>query len=355
MKFYPAKIFIALMLLTTVSCSEYNKLLKSGSNKQKYDKALEYFNAGKYSRSLTLFKDIEHIFSQSDQADTVAFYTSLCSYKMGDFETSSQQFDEFRRRFGRSPFLEESEYYFAKGFYYLSPKPENDQSFTFQAMQAISEYLDRYPKSQKRDELLENMIELRQKLYDKAFLNAKLYYDVGYYNSAVTALRNAILKYPESNHREELAYLIVSAQCLYARNSVPALQRQRYLDTQNAYYSFIDEYPESKYRKEADKMQDEAKKFLEKYKEKPDGTEAEDSEEVTESAPSLNFSDQTGTTAKRGKAERKEKKEAKAAVEKEHKPAKESKAAREPKPKKEKSEKSNKSDNSETSKGTEEK
>ena len=288
------------MLLTTVSCSEYNKLLKSGSNKQKYDKALEYFNAGKYSRSLTLFKDIEHIFSQSDQADTVAFYTSLCSYKMGDFETSSQQFDEFRRRFGRSPFLEESEYYFAKGFYYLSPKPENDQSFTFQAMQAISEYLDRYPKSQKRDELLENMIELRQKLYDKAFLNAKLYYDVGYYNSAVTALRNAILKYPESNHREELAYLIVSAQCLYARNSVPALQRQRYLDTQNAYYSFIDEYPESKYRKEADKMQDEAKKFLEKYKEKPDGTEAEDSEEVTESAPSLNFSDQTGTTAKRG-------------------------------------------------------
>ena len=111
------------MLLTTVSCSEYNKLLKSGSNKQKYDKALEYFNAGKYSRSLTLFKDIEHIFSQSDQADTVAFYTSLCSYKMGDFETSSQQFDEFRRRFGRSPFLEESEYYFAKGFYYLSPKP----------------------------------------------------------------------------------------------------------------------------------------------------------------------------------------------------------------------------------------
>ena len=226
---------------------------------------------------------------------------------MGDFETSSQQFDEFRRRFGRSPFLEESEYYFAKGFYYLSPKPENDQSFTFQAMQAISEYLDRYPKSQKRDELLENMVELRQKLYDKAFLNAKLYYDVGYYNSAVTALRNAILKYPESNHREELAYLIVSAQCLYARNSVPALQRQRYLDTQNAYYSFIDEYPESKYRKEADKMQDEAKKFLEKYKEKPDGTEAEDSEEVTESAPSLNFSDQTGTTAKRGKAERKEK------------------------------------------------
>ena len=98
------------MLLTTVSCSEYNKLLKSGSNKQKYDKALEYFNAGKYSRSLTLFKDIEHIFSQSDQADTVAFYTSLCSYKMGAFGPRSPQFDDVRRRVGRSPVLAEAEY-----------------------------------------------------------------------------------------------------------------------------------------------------------------------------------------------------------------------------------------------------
>ncbi len=167
------------------------------SNKQKYDKALEYFNAGKYSRSLTLFKDIEHIFSQSDQADTVAFYTSLCSYKMGDFETSSQQFDEFRRRSGEARSSKSRNTISPKGSTTCRRSPKTiNRSRSSHA--AISEYLDRYPKSQKRDELLENMIELRQKLYDKAFLNAKLYYDVGYYNSAVTALRNAILKYPKA-------------------------------------------------------------------------------------------------------------------------------------------------------------
>lgn len=71
--------------------------------------------------------------------------------------------------------------------------------------------------------------------------------------------------YPESGHREELAYLIVSAHCLYARNSVASLQRQRYLDTQNAYYNFVDQYPDSKYKKEVDKMLEEAKKHLAKY------------------------------------------------------------------------------------------
>lgn len=171
------------------------------------------------------------MYAQSARADTLAYYTGLCYYKSGDFVSSAELFDGFRRRFGRSPFLEDAEYMYAKGFYFSSPKPEYDQTATHQALQAITEYLDRYPNSVKKDQLIENMIELRQKLYDKAFMNAKVYYDIGYYNSAVTALQNAIDMYPESGHREELAYLIVSAHCLYARNSVASLQRQRYLDT----------------------------------------------------------------------------------------------------------------------------
>ena len=71
-------------------------------------------------------------------------------------------------------------------------------------MQAIGEYLERYPNSHKKEDLAENLLDLRQRLYDKAYLNAKLYYDIGYYNSAVTALNNAIKRYPDSNHREEL-------------------------------------------------------------------------------------------------------------------------------------------------------
>ena len=210
------KALVVLAGVTAASCSGYSKVLKSNDSNLKYQTAIEYTDKGKYNKALTLFQDVAHVYAQSARADTLAYYTGLCYYKSGDFVSSAELFDGFRRRFGRSPFLEDAEYMYAKGFYFSSPKPEYDQTATHQALQAITEYLDRYPNSVKKDQLIENMIELRQKLYDKAFMNAKVYYDIGYYNSAVTALQNAIDMYPESGHREELAYLIVSAHCLYA-------------------------------------------------------------------------------------------------------------------------------------------
>lgn len=269
------KALVVLAGVTAASCSGYSKVLKSNDSNLRYQTAIEYTDKGKYNKALTLFQDVAHVYAQSARADTLAYYTGLCYYKSGDFVSSAELFDGFRRRFGRSPFLEDAEYMYAKGFYFSSPKPEYDQTATHQALQAITEYLDRYPNSVKKDQLIENMIELRQKLYDKAFMNAKVYYDIGYYNSAVTALQNAIDMYPESGHREELAYLIVSAHCLYARNSVASLQRQRYLDTQNAYYNFVDQYPDSKYKKEVDKMLEEAKKHLAKYGDPQNGSNSD--------------------------------------------------------------------------------
>lgn len=327
MKFHLSKIFIAATLLLITSCSGYNKLLRHGSSEDKYEKALEFYNNKKYSKALVLFKEVENIFNHSDRADSIMFYIGVCYYNTGDFVSSGEQFNTFRETFRRSPFLEEAEYYFAKGFYYSSSEPENDQTNTLVAMQAMGEYLEHYPNSHKKEELLEDLLNLRQRLYDKAYINAKLYYDIGYYNSAVTALNNAIKRYPDSNHREELLFLIVCSHYEFARNSVALKQRQRYLDMQDAYYTFIEEYPESIYRKDADKMFDDAKAFLDKFKDEDPGTETT---AVDEDSDQMNAS--TFTPTEKTDKEQPSKKD---------------------KDKRQKEKKSKKSDNSETENGTE--
>ena len=277
------KVGIVAVALSVVSCSGFNKLRKSNNPELKYQKALEYFNQGKYNRTVLLLQDITGIYGGSTKGDTIAYYYGASLYKEGDFEGSGAVFDEFRRYYPRSPFLEDAEYMYAKGIYYTSPRPERDQSNTLRAIMAITEYLNRYPESTKKEALEDNLKELHQKLYDKALMSSRLYYDIGYYNSAVTALQNALELYPETNHRELISYLIVRSHYMYARNSVEEKQRERYLAMQDAYYNFVSEYPQSQYSKDVEKMQAEAKKYLARF-EKPEDGQAAASDTVTLSA-----------------------------------------------------------------------
>ena len=53
----------------------------------------------------------------------------------------------------------------------------------------------------------------------------------------------------------------------YAENSVETKQIDRYMETLDAYYTFIMEFPESKYRKDVEKVAEAAKRYIEKNKE----------------------------------------------------------------------------------------
>ncbi len=258
------------------SCSEYSKILKSEDPDLKYDKALEYFEAEKYSKTIALLNEISYIYSSTPREDSIAYYTATSEYKSGDMATSGTLFNNFRHKYKRSIFLEEAEYMYAKGFYFSSPDPTRDQTETVKAIMAIQEYLERYPNSAKKDALMENIGELTRKLHDKSFLNAKTYYKIGKYKSAVVALKNASREFPESKHQEELFYLVVKSNYLFASKSYVSLQRDRYLDMMDAYYTFVSDYPESEYLKELDKMMLTAKKYIDQFKETATTDESKD-------------------------------------------------------------------------------
>jgi len=68
--------------------------------------------------------------------------------------------------------------------------------------------------------------------------------------------------FPETKHREEQLFLILKSSYLLADNSVPSKQKERFQSTIDEYYSFVGEYAQSDYAKEAKKMYDVAMKFL---------------------------------------------------------------------------------------------
>lgn len=248
---------ILLSIITLVvlsSCSSYDKLVKGRDYQTQYDEALRYYSINKDNKAIALFDNIETIFSATDKIDTIKFYKARANYRMGDYYTAVNLMDEFRKSYSRSPFAEEAEYLYAMCYYQLAPGPELDQSNTALAINAFNEYIERYPRSARRDACLEMIEELQGRIYAKTFIVGQTYYNIGYYNSAIHSFKNMLKDYPEIPQREEILYLLVKANYQYAKASVQSKQRERYYNTIDAYYNFAAEYPESEYMPEVERM-----------------------------------------------------------------------------------------------------
>lgn len=247
-------------------CSGMNALLKSGKPELIYSKAMEYYQKEKWQRASTLFEGAQYYYTGTPTEDSISFFNARCKFKNRDYDTASTLLDDFRRKFGRSAFIEDAEGMYALCFYYLSPGPSRDQTMTGHALIAINEFMSRYPHSEQIENFKTINTELTQRLHDKAYLNAYTYYKIGRYKSAIVSLKNALKQYPESSHREEIMYLIVDASYRFASNSVAEKQTDRYLAMLDSYLSFKEEFPESKHIKEVDRMAQHARDYLDRNK-----------------------------------------------------------------------------------------
>ena len=121
--------------------------------------------------------------------------------------------------------------------------------------------------------------------YEYKYEAAKNYFAKGQYNRAATLLNEliAILKgtdkaeeslymlgmsyynqkdYPYTNLREDLSILILRAKYELAVYSVEDKRAERYREAVDECYAFKNEFPESKYMKEVDRIFKEAQKML---------------------------------------------------------------------------------------------
>ena len=89
------KYLVLLVALGSVSCSAFNKLLKSDDNDKKYTRAIEYYNEGKYDKCALLLESLNQVFAGTERADTLAYYYGAALYKDGDFVTRGKIFDAF--------------------------------------------------------------------------------------------------------------------------------------------------------------------------------------------------------------------------------------------------------------------
>ncbi len=247
--------------LVLLNCSGYEKLLKSNDYKLKYTKAMEYYNDEEYVRAATLFDQIVPVYRGTIKADTVFYYQARSYYMQRDYILAGHHFNQLALNYPNSVYAEEADYMTGYCYYKTSPKPSLDQGNTLKSINSFTLFMIKYPLSERVGEARILIEEMRNKLVEKSYNSAKLYYDLGDYKASIIALKNSLTAFPDTKYREELLFLTLRSSYLLAENSIHSKQKERYQNTMDEYYSFIGEFPESKFKNEAERIYNDAVSF----------------------------------------------------------------------------------------------
>lgn len=248
---------LLLLALTLTSCTEYSKVMKSRDVDYKFDYAKRAYEEKKYLQASTILNEIYTPLRGTAKGEEALFLLAMSYYGNQDYTNSNLFFRTYYQRYPKGKFAELANFYSGYGFYLDSPDPQLDQTYTIKAIEELQNFLERYPKSDKAAEAQNAIFEMQDKLTLKELQNAQLYYNLGNfmgnnYESAVIVSENALKDYPYSKYREEFEFLILKSKYQQAKNSVSEKMGERFSDVVDEYYSFINNYPDSKHLKEAE-------------------------------------------------------------------------------------------------------
>ena len=276
------KKYIAIVLLSgafLASCGEYNKVIKSTDYINKYEAAKSYFGQGQYLKASTLLEELIPILKGTSDAEESLYMLAMTYYNQGDYISASHYFTNYYNTYPKGTYTELARYHSGKALYLDTPEARLDQSSTYKAIQELQMFMEYFPQSERKSEAQVMIFALQDKLVLKEYLSAKMYYDLGTYTgnasmnadgqingnnflACITTAENILKDFPYTSMREDVSILLLRAKYKLGVESVLEKIEERMRETIDEYYAFKNEFPESKYMKEVEKIYKEASKYV---------------------------------------------------------------------------------------------
>lgn len=258
-------LILLIILPFLAGCGDYNHVMKTADYEYKYEAAKGYYSDGSFRKASESFRDVLAILKGTQYGDECLFMLGMSNFRLGDFESASEFFKKYYQSYPKGKYVELSRYYCAMSYYNSIPDIRLDQSSTMEALTEFSTFLDYFPETSLKAQTQDVIFNLQDKLVEKEFLSAKMYYDLGSYlgnmtssgcsnyEACIVTAQNALKDYPYASpsRREELSILVLRSKYHLARQSIIEKRIERFRDAIDEYYAFENEFPESQYMREA--------------------------------------------------------------------------------------------------------
>lgn len=258
--------FFILLSLLYSACSSYQKVLKSNNTELKYETALKLYNKKEYNKAYPLLEELVSLTRGTKRAEELYYIYAYCNYYLNDLASASYHFEQYAKLYPKSANAEECAYMAAYCYYLGSPQYNLDQTNTYKAIDELQLFINKFPNSDRVENCNKLIDELRGKLEKKMIAQGMLFYQIGDYKAAITTFKNILRDFPGTQSREEIMFYMIKASFELAENSVEEKKEERYKQTIDAYYSFIDKFATGKKAREAETIFNKANERISKLK-----------------------------------------------------------------------------------------
>jgi len=259
---FKAAFFLSLSLLLSFSACKFQKIVKSGTVDEKYETAMKLYEQKDYSRALQLFDQLTGAMRVTDKSQKIAYRYAYCYFTQKDYTLASYYFKRFTTTYPNAEEAEECMFMSAYCNFLNSPEYSLDQTVTYDALKELQLFTNTYPSSKRVSECNDLIDQLRLKLEMKDYKIAKLFYRMDDYAAAIQMFNTILKEFPDSQHREEILFLILKSYHNYARESILEKQKERYTKAISAYNDLVSQYPGTRHLAEATAMKENSGKEL---------------------------------------------------------------------------------------------
>lgn len=166
---------------------------------QRMEIANRLFEEGKYRRASEIYLDV--VFERRTRHTPEAQFMLAESYfKMGRYSEAIFEYRELIRMFPQSKNASTAYFRIGKAYMNTSLSPHYSQEETIEAIDALEEFIDRFPHDERYQEAAALLEEAEYKLLRKRFYNGEIYYRLYDYSAALMYFREVI----EESGKEEI-------------------------------------------------------------------------------------------------------------------------------------------------------
>ena len=165
---------------------------------EQFQAAARLYEDGQYDRAVSAFQAFVFNYPQDPRVPEARWLAADSYYRMEDWATAAQEYLNYQRDFPREARAAEAIYQAGRAYQEMSLRPELDQRDTERAINVYDRLLVEYPTSEFAAEARERVDELRNKLAEKAYLNAEFYFDHEDFEAAEIYLADLIATFPQT-------------------------------------------------------------------------------------------------------------------------------------------------------------